>query len=71
MLPRALLKKIQRKAGKSCLRISAVLNGEFFDYLEKRAELAARGHRFVTHCENFRIYPRGAASPRRNLRQRR
>jgi len=31
--------------------VSAVFNGEFFDYPEKRAELEARGHRFVTHCD--------------------
>jgi asparagine synthase (glutamine-hydrolysing) len=31
--------------------VSVVFNGEFFDYLEKRAELEARGHRFVTHCD--------------------
>src|SRR5438445_5589548 len=31
--------------------VSAVFNGEFFDYPEKLAELEARGHRFVTHCD--------------------
>jgi len=31
--------------------VSAVFNGEFFDYVEKRAELEARGHRLVTHCD--------------------
>jgi len=31
--------------------VSVVFNGEFFDYLEKRAELEAHGHRFVTHCD--------------------
>src|SRR5262249_25021883 len=31
--------------------VSVVFNGEFFDYLEKLAELKARGHRFVTHCD--------------------
>jgi asparagine synthase (glutamine-hydrolysing) len=31
--------------------VSVVFNGEFFDYVEKRAELEARGHRFVTHCD--------------------
>jgi asparagine synthase (glutamine-hydrolysing) len=31
--------------------VSVVFNGEFFDHLEKRAELEARGHRFVTHCD--------------------
>ena len=31
--------------------VAAVFNGEFFDYLEKRAELEARGHRLVTHCD--------------------
>lgn len=28
-----------------------VFNGELFDYVEKRAELASRGHRLVTHCD--------------------
>ena len=31
--------------------VSVVYNGEFFDYPEKRAELEARGHRMVTHCD--------------------
>jgi len=31
--------------------VAAVFNGEFFDYLEKGAELEARGHRLVTHCD--------------------
>jgi asparagine synthase (glutamine-hydrolysing) len=31
--------------------VSVVFNGEFFDHLEKRAELEARGHRLVTHCD--------------------
>jgi asparagine synthase (glutamine-hydrolysing) len=31
--------------------VSAVFNGEFFDYPEKRAELEGRGHRLVTHCD--------------------
>src|SRR6201988_406372 len=31
--------------------VSVVFNGEFFDFPEKRAELEARGHRFVTHCD--------------------
>src|ERR1700733_4665362 len=31
--------------------VSVVFNGEFFDYPERRAELAARGHRLVTHCD--------------------
>lgn len=31
--------------------VFAVFNGEFFDFPEKRAELAARGHRLVTHCD--------------------
>jgi asparagine synthase (glutamine-hydrolysing) len=31
--------------------VSVVFNGEFFDYPEKRAELEARGHRLVTHCD--------------------
>lgn len=32
-------------------RLFVVFNGEFFDYVERRKELAARGHRFVTHCD--------------------
>jgi asparagine synthase (glutamine-hydrolysing) len=28
-----------------------VFNGELFDYVERREELAAKGHRFVTHCD--------------------
>ncbi len=31
--------------------VAAVFNGEFFDHIEKRAELEGRGHRFVTHCD--------------------
>ena len=31
--------------------VAAVFNGEFFDYAERRAELAARGHRLVTGCD--------------------
>ena len=31
--------------------VSVVFNGEFFDYPEKRAQLEARGHRLVTHCD--------------------
>src|SRR5215472_14810174 len=31
--------------------VSAVFNGEFFDYPEKRTELEKRGHRLVTHCD--------------------
>jgi len=31
--------------------VSVVFNGEFFDYLEQRAELESRGHRLVTHCD--------------------
>jgi asparagine synthase (glutamine-hydrolysing) len=31
--------------------VSVVFNGEFFDYPEKLAELEARGHRLVTHCD--------------------
>jgi asparagine synthase (glutamine-hydrolysing) len=31
--------------------VSVVFNGEFFDFPEKRAELEARGHRMVTHCD--------------------
>lgn len=28
-----------------------VFNGELFDHIEKRAELASRGHKFHTHCD--------------------
>jgi asparagine synthase (glutamine-hydrolysing) len=31
--------------------IAVVFNGEFFDYLEVRASLESRGHRFRTHCD--------------------
>src|SRR5262245_44874355 len=31
--------------------VFVVYNGELFDYVEKRAELEARGHRFSTHCD--------------------
>src|SRR6516165_4422308 len=31
--------------------VSVVFNGELFDHLEKRAELEARGHRLVKHCD--------------------
>lgn len=31
--------------------VSVVFNGELFDYVERREELKARGHRFVTHCD--------------------
>jgi asparagine synthase (glutamine-hydrolysing) len=31
--------------------IAVVFNGELFDYVERREELRARGHRFVTHCD--------------------
>jgi len=31
--------------------VTAVFNGELFDHLEKRAELEARGHRLVKHCD--------------------
>jgi len=31
--------------------ISVVFNGELFDYVERREELKARGHKFVTHCD--------------------
>lgn len=31
--------------------VSVVFNGEFFDYPERRAELEARGHRLITHCD--------------------
>ena len=30
---------------------SVVFNGELFDYIEKKQELEARGHRFITHCD--------------------
>jgi asparagine synthase (glutamine-hydrolysing) len=31
--------------------VSVVFNGELFDYVERRSELEARGHRFATHCD--------------------
>src|SRR3954467_14239564 len=31
--------------------VGVVFNGELFDYVERREELRARGHRFVTHCD--------------------
>ena len=31
--------------------VSVVFNGELFDHVERRAELAARGHRLRTHCD--------------------
>ncbi|MDQ6808604.1 MAG: asparagine synthase (glutamine-hydrolyzing), partial [Verrucomicrobiota bacterium] len=31
--------------------VQVVFNGELFDYVERRAELQTRGHRFVTHCD--------------------
>src|SRR3954468_21378078 len=31
--------------------VAVVFNGEVFDYPEVRDELAARGHRLVTHCD--------------------
>src|SRR5215213_903353 len=31
--------------------VSVVFNGELFDHLEKRAELEAKGHRLVKHCD--------------------
>lgn len=31
--------------------VFVVFNGELFDHVEKRAELAARGHRLHTHCD--------------------
>src|SRR4051794_40694582 len=31
--------------------VFVVFNGELFDYVERREELKARGHRFVTHCD--------------------
>jgi len=31
--------------------VSVVFNGELFDYPEVRAQLQARGHRLVTHCD--------------------
>ena len=31
--------------------ITVVFNGELFDHLEKRAELEAKGHRLVKHCD--------------------
>ncbi len=31
--------------------VHVVFNGELFDHVERRAELAARGHRLATHCD--------------------
>src|SRR5258707_13160 len=31
--------------------VQVVFNGELFDYPEQKAALAARGHRFATHCD--------------------
>lgn len=31
--------------------VFVVFNGELFDYVERRADLKNRGHRFVTHCD--------------------
>ncbi|MGB7838744.1 MAG: asparagine synthase (glutamine-hydrolyzing) [Terrimicrobiaceae bacterium] len=31
--------------------VLVVFNGELFDYIEQKAGLEARGHRFVTHCD--------------------
>src|SRR5258706_585098 len=31
--------------------IFVVYNGELFDYVEQRADLEKRGHRFATHCD--------------------
>src|SRR6201993_2914911 len=31
--------------------VFVVFNGELFDYVEKRVELAGRGHRLVTQCD--------------------
>ncbi len=32
-------------------KVVSIFNGEFFDHLEKRAELEARGHRLIKHCD--------------------
>jgi asparagine synthase (glutamine-hydrolysing) len=32
-------------------QVTVVFNGELFDYPEAKAELAARGHQFRTHCD--------------------
>src|SRR6476660_6395046 len=31
--------------------VSVVFNGELFDYVERREELRARVHQFITHCD--------------------
>ena len=31
--------------------VFVVFNGEFFDFPERRAELKAKGHRLITHCD--------------------
>ncbi len=41
----------QQPIGNEDKSVNVVFNGEFFDHLEKRAELEARGHRFHTHCD--------------------
>src|ERR1700693_3805713 len=41
----------QQPASNEDRSVSVVFNGEFFDYPERRAELTARGHRLVTHCD--------------------
>ena len=35
--------------------VSVVFNGELFDYIERRAELEGRGHRFVTHATDSKL----------------
>src|SRR5260370_32094137 len=37
--------------------LSVVFHGELFDYPEVRAQLPARGHRFVTHCDAALLPP--------------
>src|ERR1700733_14784655 len=36
--------------------VGVVYNGELYNHMEKRAELLARGHRMVTHCDT-EIFP--------------
>ncbi|HJT82706.1 MAG TPA: asparagine synthetase B, partial [Chthoniobacterales bacterium] len=41
----------QQPIANEARNVFTVFNGELFDYIEKREELKARGHQFVTHCD--------------------
>ncbi len=41
----------QQPMTNECQSAYVVFNGELFDHVEKRVELAARGHHLVTHCD--------------------